>query len=148
MPCDKYTPDYQAQGDCYNCGHVAKDHKTMVLTPSRRMGKSWKKALMSASTIKPLFIALKTRFYVEFKSGLKSKEYRLYGPRWNEKTCIVGRAVTLSKGYGKSDRTSGYIISFRRVWARELPLSVQKDVLSCYGKLDVEISEIGINTDA
>ena len=29
---------------------------------------------------------------------------RVYGPRWNEKTCFIGRRATLSKGYEKGSR--------------------------------------------
>jgi hypothetical protein len=32
--------------------------------------------------------------------GTKDTEYRLYGPRWNERTCSIGRPAVISKGYG------------------------------------------------
>lgn len=54
--------------------------------------------------MKPLFIPLTTYWYAEFKAGRKTIELRKYGKRWNEKTCLVGRAVILSRGYGKQDR--------------------------------------------
>lgn len=63
-------------------------------------------------TAKPLFIPLKRRYFDEFESGEKAFEYRTYGPRWNEKTCAVGRPVTLSLGYGKHRRLSGVVTSF------------------------------------
>jgi len=62
-----------------------------------------------------LFIPLKRRFFEEFADGSKTCEYRLYGPRWNEKTCVVGRAVTLSMGYGKQRRLSGKIVQALRL---------------------------------
>jgi hypothetical protein len=48
---------------------------------------------------KPLFVPLKTEYFRQFESGIKKKEYRRYGPGWNERTCRIGRAVTLSHGY-------------------------------------------------
>jgi hypothetical protein len=48
---------------------------------------------------KPLFIPLKTQWFREFESGAKDTEYRAYGPRWNERTCRVGRKATVSHGY-------------------------------------------------
>lgn len=60
-----------------------------------------------------LFIPLKSQYFDAFAEGRKTDEFRLYGKRWNERTCHVGRAVTLSKGYGKKNRLSGIITSFR-----------------------------------
>ena len=45
-----------------------------------------------------LFIPLKTAYFEAFRAGTKTVEFRLYGPRWNERTCPVGRSVVLSKG--------------------------------------------------
>ena len=64
--------------------------------------------------MKPLFIALKTEYFEAFKAGTKDTEYRPYGPRWNERTCPIGRPVVLSKGYGKAHRLTSYIIGFSR----------------------------------
>lgn len=61
--------------------------------------------------MKALFIPLTTRYFREFEAGLKRVEYRRYGPRWNERTCAPGRAVTLSHGYSGS-RISARITSF------------------------------------
>ena len=63
---------------------------------------------------KPLFIPLKTKYYEAFCDGTKTVEYRKYGSRWNEKHCRVGRAVTISKGYGKKYRRSGVIVGFEK----------------------------------
>jgi hypothetical protein len=49
--------------------------------------------------IPPLFVPLRTEWFRQFESGDKTVEYRAYGPRWNERTCFVGRKVTLSHGY-------------------------------------------------
>lgn len=54
---------------------------------------------MTAKPEKPLFIPLKTEWFRMFEDGTKDTEYRAYGPRWNENTCRVGRAVTVSHGY-------------------------------------------------
>ena len=66
----------------------------------------------SAQTLPPLFIPLYTRFFVAFKEGRKRTEFRTYGRGWNERTCVPGRRVTLSKGYGKYERLSGIITRF------------------------------------
>ena len=64
---------------------------------------------------RPLFIPLYSKWFYQFKSGGKSAEYRTYGPRWNEKTCFVGRAVVLSKGYGKAERLTGVVNKFEHI---------------------------------
>lgn len=65
-----------------------------------------------AETGKPLFVPLKAEYFNDFASGLKTVEYRLYGPRWNERVCRVGRPVVLSLGYGKRQRIAGTVTSF------------------------------------
>ena len=62
--------------------------------------------------MKPLFIPLKSEFYDAFANGTKDTEYRVYGPRWNERTCPIGREVVLSRGYGKARRLHGTVASF------------------------------------
>lgn len=78
---------------------------------------------------KPLFIPLKTAYFEAFAKGEKTTEYRPYGPRWNERTCPVGRKVTLSHGYGKARRLTGTIIAFDR---NTKPTSAAAWV-DCYG---------------
>lgn len=60
----------------------------------------------------PLFIPLKSEFFEAFCDGSKDTEFRLYGPRWNERTCPLGRPVTISKGYGVKHRRTGLVIGF------------------------------------
>jgi len=60
-----------------------------------------------------LFIPLNGEHFDAFERGEKHTEYRLYGSRWNERTCQLGRAVTLSRGYGKRRRLQGVVTSFR-----------------------------------
>ncbi len=62
--------------------------------------------------MKPLFIPLKREYFNAFKDGIKQAEFRPYGPRWNERTCAIGRRVTLSLGYGKAHRISGTVVGF------------------------------------
>jgi hypothetical protein len=64
---------------------------------------------MKNETEKPLFIPLKKNHYLAFFLGRKTVEYRHYSPDWNERNCRVGRAVTLSCGYGKKNRMSGIV---------------------------------------
>ena len=63
--------------------------------------------------MKPLFIPLRKQWFEAFASGAKTTEFREYGPRWNERTCVVGRKVTLSCGYN-GRRLRGRVVSFRR----------------------------------
>jgi hypothetical protein len=78
---------------------------------------------------KPLFIPLKRKFYIAFADGIKDTEYRRYGARWNERTCRVGRAVTISLGYGKAHRLSGVVVGFRR----DSEIAGTPDFIECYG---------------
>ena len=80
--------------------------------------------------MKPLFIPLKKHFYFAFWTGAKTTEYRLYSPRWCERTCFIGRPVTLSLGYGKSHRLPGVITDFKK-HSRPWELSGWKE---CYGR--------------
>ena len=94
---------------------------------------------------KPLFIPLCAEPYEAFESGTKRHELRPYGPRWTEKTCIVGRAVTLSKGYGKQNRLQGVIRSFRHTSAQNLPKDYREAVERHYDTYDIEIAVVGID---
>lgn len=86
----------------------------------------------------PLFIPLRREWFTAFKDGSKRHEYRPYGPRWNEKTCFVGRKVTLSLGYGKQQRMQGQIISFEK--SEE---ATQSDAWkSCYGGKDYRFAAV------
>jgi hypothetical protein len=89
---------------------------------------------------KPLFIPLKGEYYDQFLSGTKKKEFRIYGSRWNEKTCLIGRSVTISRGYGKKHRACGMITAF----ARNAPSlsEAYEDLKKCYTQEDLSISMI------
>ncbi len=65
--------------------------------------------ITSTVEVKPLFVPLKKEYYEAFECGEKTVEYRAYGPRWNEKTCWVGRPVTISCGYGNHRRLQGEV---------------------------------------
>lgn len=69
---------------------------------------------------KPLFMPLNSAPYEEFVAGTKPYECRIYGTRWNEKNCTVGRKVILSKGYGKKNRLFGIITGFQVFRGRNL----------------------------
>lgn len=96
-------------------------------------------------TTKPLFIPLYTEFYNAFENGSKSDELRLYGPRWNEKTCAIGRAVVLSKGYGKANRMTGRIFKFKKQHGSTFGSTYKKAIKEIYGSLDVWIACISID---
>lgn len=93
---------------------------------------------------KPLFIPLKTTYYEAFASGKKQEELRLYGPRWNERTCALGRRVVLSKGYGKANRLSGRIWKFKRQHGSTFGSTYKAAILDVFGTLDVDIAVISI----
>lgn len=92
--------------------------------------------------VRPLFVPLITKYYEEFENGTKTKEYRKYGPRWNERTCFVGRPAVLSKGYGKANRLQSCVRNFRKVPASQYPPDIQADIITCFGGLDFDIAEI------
>ena len=92
-----------------------------------------------------LFVPLITRYYDAFERGEKNEELRLYGPRWNENTCIVGREVILSKGYGKKPRLRGTIWKFKRQHGRTFGSTYKAAILDRYKTLDVWIAVISIN---
>lgn len=89
---------------------------------------------------KPLFIPLKREFYEAFAQGDKQEEFRLYGKRWNENTCRIGRPVTLSLGYGKANRMQGRVVSFK---IDESPDS-RPGWVRCYGENQGPAACIGI----
>jgi hypothetical protein len=83
----------------------------------------------TTSTMSPLFLPLRAKFFEAFKSGEKTTEYRPYGQRWSIRTCAIGRRVTLSRGYGVAHRLHGTITGFR-LEAHPESLS---GWLECYG---------------
>ncbi len=98
--------------------------------------------------MKPLFIPLKSEHYEAFKDGSKGDELRLYGPRWNHGTCVIGREVILSKGYGKQNRMKGEIWKFKKQHGSTFGSTYKKTILEIYGTLDVDIACISIKLTA
>ncbi len=92
----------------------------------------------------PLFIPLKRKHFEDFEAGTKPEEYRPLGARWNEKTCHVGRRVTLSLGYGKRRRLSGVITSFRVELDPKEKLPGWEE---CYGNRHAVAACIGIKLE-
>ena len=83
-------------------------------------------------TGKPLFIPLKTEFFEAFERGEKTTEYRMAGPRWNAKTCRVGRKVTLSHGYSPKRRLYGTVKAFYE----DTAVCMTDAWIACYGPSD------------
>lgn len=75
--------------------------------------------------MKPLFLPLRTRWFREFQAGIKTIEYRVYGPRWHEQTCTVGRPVVVSHGYS-GDRLTATIKRFRRIPLSRAPKAARE----------------------
>lgn len=69
---------------------------------------------------KPLFIPLRTQWFRGFEDGSKDTEYRAYGPRWNERTCRVGRKATISHGYS-GKRLQRHVTGFKVLDFAEAP---------------------------
>ena len=69
--------------------------------------------------VRPLFIPLRRQWFEAFAKGSKGIEWRRYGPRWNERTCLIGRPVTLALGYTRT-RLYGKVVSFA-IAPAELP---------------------------
>lgn len=69
---------------------------------------------------KPLFIPLRAEWFEAFLAGTKDTEYRAYGPRWNERTCAIGRRAVLARGYGHP-RLDRIVSSFRKITAAQAP---------------------------
>lgn len=91
--------------------------------------------------VKPLFIPLRREYFEAFDNGKKDTEYRLYGPRWNERTCVVGRPVILS--LGKQRRLNGVITSFECKLAQRSKGGAVASLI--YGmRKGYSIAEIGI----
>lgn len=93
---------------------------------------------------KPLFVPLKAEFFEAFAAGTKQDELRRYGPRWNERTCPVGRPVVLSRGYGKAQRLTGCVRAFKRQHGSTFGSTYRASIERLYGTLDVWIACIGI----
>lgn len=91
---------------------------------------------------KPLFIPLTAKYYDQYEAGEKSEELRLYGPRWNEKTCQPGRRVILSRGYGKKHRMTGVIWQFKKQRATTFGSTYRAAVMDVFGTLEVDIAVI------
>ncbi|TJY57132.1 hypothetical protein E4T66_17120 [Sinimarinibacterium sp. CAU 1509] len=94
--------------------------------------------------MKPLFVPLCGVYYDQFAAGTKGEELRRYGPRWNERTCQLGRLVTLSRGYGKQNRMTGRIWRFKRQHGATFGSTYRASILERYGTLDVWIACISI----
>lgn len=91
-----------------------------------------------------LFVPLKTEYFEAFAAGTKTDELRRYGPGWNERTCHIGRAVTLSKGYGRRHRLSGRVVRFKKQHGTTFGSTYKASIGRLYGTLDLYIACIGI----
>lgn len=76
--------------------------------------------------MKALFVPVYSWVYDRYVAGTKRVEIRTYGPRWNEGTVYTNRPVTLSRGYGKTDRLTG---SVGRVWRAASISSLEEEAL-------------------
>lgn len=100
---------------------------------------------LGAAHCSALFVPLVSRYYDAFERGEKTEELRLYGPRWNEKTCRIGRAITISKGYGKKNRLHGTIWKFKRQHGTTFGSAYKAAIMDRYKTLDVWIAVISVS---
>ena len=77
--------------------------------------------------MKALFVPVYSWVYDRYIAGTKTVEIRTYGPRWNVRTVYTARPVTLSHGYGKTDRLTG---SIGRVWRAASISSLEQEALT------------------
>jgi hypothetical protein len=98
--------------------------------------------------MKPLFVPLKARYFDAFARGEKTDELRRYGPRWNERTCVVDRPVILSRGYGRQRRLTGRIWKFKRQHGSTFGSTYRAAIADVFGTLDVWIACISIELRA
>jgi hypothetical protein len=68
----------------------------------------------------PLFVPLKAEWFDAFANGSKQWEHRMEKRQWNVRQVVVGRRVTLSRGYGAHARLTGTIVEVTRHTARAL----------------------------
>ena len=90
-----------------------------------------------------LFIPLRGVHFDQFERGEKRTEYRQRGPRWNAETCVIGRRVVLSRGYGKQKRLTGTITGF----SYDTIPSKLPGWLECYGPNSGDAACITITLD-
>lgn len=102
---------------------------------------------MNCKEEKPLFVPLNAHWFEEFEAGRKDEEIRIYGPKWNEETCRIGRPVVLSYGYGKARRMNGVIVGFRKKWGPTLPYKYMKPIVETFGDIRQHFSLIKIRLD-
>ena len=80
---------------------------------------------------RPLFIPLRREWFDAFAAGSKREEWRRHGPRWNARTCPVGRPVTLALGYRGSRRLHGVLTGFRVAPASGDAIAIYGDGTIC-----------------
>lgn len=93
---------------------------------------------------RPLFIPLRGEYFDAFAAGIKREELRRYGPRWNERTCRVGRRVVLSRGYGRHYRLIGEIVRFTTQRGSTFGSTYRTSIERLYRTLDIDIACIEI----
>ena len=93
---------------------------------------------------RPLFVPLKTKYFLQFKRGTKLTELRRGSdPRWSAKHCVPGRAAVLSKGYGKVDRLTAIVARHSVHPVKSLPPKERQDFIDCFGEDEPTVAIIG-----
>ena len=85
---------------------------------------------MNVTPGKPIFVALRSEHWNDFRDRRKSIEWRAWGARWNDRTIIPGMPIILAKGYTR-DRLHGVVVRVQRVsrpLAPDAALAIYPDV--------------------
>lgn len=92
--------------------------------------------------MKPFFLPLMKKYYLQFAEGTKKTEYRMEKGMYNKNQLFVGRNILISNGYSKKDRLNGVIT---RVY-RSKRAARRSDFIAIYGVqeyafcFDIELS--------
>jgi hypothetical protein len=85
---------------------------------------------MNAMPNKSIFVALRSKHWIDFRDRRKSIEWRAWGARWNDRTITPGSTIILSKGYTRV-RLHGVVVRVHRVsrsLAPDAALAIYPDI--------------------
>jgi hypothetical protein len=99
--------------------------------------------MSDVTSLKPLFLALRTAHFRAFESGEKKAEYRRYGKRFNERVFLPGRAVTLGHGYTGRGRLHAIVERFEQRVMDTETFGPQQLIAVIHLRLDVASPQTG-----
>ena len=87
------------------------------------------------------------KYFEQWIDRKKKYEMRIYGEKWNEKTCRVGKKAIIRCGSKGLSSVSGVISGFSVVEACDLPQSDQDTIKEIWGTIDLTMACIEINIE-